>query len=123
VLLLFPVISRWGMVLLAYISPYARREGGLGEAMTVWLTPKVMAGATLSALVLAFPAWGIAGLVLMAGSGAVVWLMSLYFRKALGGVTGDVLGAANEVLEVLALGGSLLLASGASGVSVFRFFW
>ncbi len=57
VLLLFPVISRWGMALLAYISPYARREGGLGEAMTVWLTPKVIAGATLSALVLAFSHW------------------------------------------------------------------
>jgi adenosylcobinamide-GDP ribazoletransferase len=33
-LILFPVLSRWGMVLLAAVSPYARSEGGLGQAMT-----------------------------------------------------------------------------------------
>ncbi len=31
-LMVFPVLSRWGMVLLAALSPYARPEGGLGRA-------------------------------------------------------------------------------------------
>ena len=44
VLLLFPVISRWSMVLLAYLSPYARAEGGLGQAMTLGVSPRVLTG-------------------------------------------------------------------------------
>jgi cobalamin synthase len=38
----------------------------------------------------------------------LVWLLSLFFRKNLGGVTGDALGAANEVIEVAVLGAALL---------------
>jgi adenosylcobinamide-GDP ribazoletransferase len=106
--LLFPIISRWGMVFLAYLSPYARPEGGLGQAMTEGLQGRAFIGATLSALGLAFLIFGPAGLVLLALGGAAVWLLSRYFHRKLGGITGDVLGAANEVLEVLALGGALL---------------
>ena len=53
---------------------------------------------------------GLKGLVLWAGAGAVIYLLSLYFRRALGGITGDVLGAANEIVEVAVLGGTLLLS-------------
>ncbi len=106
---LFPVLSRWAMVFLAYLSAYARPEGGLGQAMTTGVSPRTAAGAGVSALLLAFLALGLKGLVLWAGSGAVIWLLSLYFRRALGGVTGDVLGAANELIEVAVLGGTLLL--------------
>ncbi len=107
ILFLYPVISRWGMVYLAFLSPYARPEGGLGQAMTTGVDGKVVAGATLSALALALVIYGFRGLVLLAVAALCVWLGSLYFQKKLGGVTGDVLGAGNELLEVLALGGSL----------------
>jgi adenosylcobinamide-GDP ribazoletransferase len=120
-LILFPVISRWGMVLLAFLSPYARPEGGLGEAMTSGVTGGTLAGATLGALFLAFLFFGIGGMALLAVAAAAVWLLSLYFRRKLGGVTGDVLGAANEVLEVLMLLG-LLLTPAAPPVFSPRFF-
>lgn len=106
-LILYPVLSRWGMVFLAYLSPYARAEGGLGEAMTTGVSGRVTLGATISALVLAAALARLTGLLLLALSGVVVWLISIYFKKKLGGITGDVLGAANEVLEIMVLGGLL----------------
>jgi len=120
-LILFPVLSRWGMVLLAFLSPYARPEGGLGQAMTTGVTGETLVGATGGALFLAFLISGTPGLLLMAAGAAAVWLLSIYFQKKLGGVTGDVLGAANEVLEILALGGLLLLPSGPA-ISSLQFF-
>jgi len=121
-LILFPVLSRWGMVFLAYQSPYARPEGGLGQAMTTGVSGRVLLGASLSAAVLAFLTFRVGGLLLMAAAAAVVWLSSLYFQKKLGGVTGDVLGAANEILEILALMGLLLCSHFLPAISSWQFF-
>jgi adenosylcobinamide-GDP ribazoletransferase len=108
-LLLYPVLSRWGMVLLAFLSPYARAEGGLGQAMTQGVSPRLLSWASLSAGILSVLILGVPGLVLFAAAGALVWLGSLYCRHRLGGITGDVLGAANEILEVLVLAGAVML--------------
>jgi adenosylcobinamide-GDP ribazoletransferase len=102
-LILFPLVSRWGLVLLAYLSPYARPEGGLGQAMTEGVSTRALAGATASALILAFLAFGFRGLAILAVAAFATWLLSRYFLKKVGGVTGDVLGATNELLEVLTL--------------------
>lgn len=120
-LVLFPLISRWGLVLLAAVSSYARPGGGLGQAMTDGASPGLTAGATASALVLSFLAGGFPGLLLLALGGLVVWGLSRYFQHRLGGITGDVYGAANEVLETLVLGGAAFLGPYGEGVPFLIF--
>ncbi len=107
-LILSPVLSRWGMVCLAFLSPYARTEGGLGQAMTEGITPRTFWGATFSALGLSLVLLSVRGAFLLAATGLVVVGLSRVFRRKLGGITGDVLGATNELLEVLVLAGALL---------------
>ncbi|NIQ96185.1 MAG: adenosylcobinamide-GDP ribazoletransferase, partial [Desulfuromonadales bacterium] len=47
--------------------------------------------------------FGLKGVFLVFLIGLVAMVLLRYFEKRLGGVTGDVLGAATELLEVLAL--------------------
>jgi adenosylcobinamide-GDP ribazoletransferase len=107
--ILFPILSRWGMVLLAYISPYARPEGGLGQAMTAEVSRNTLMGATFSALVLAVAIAGFSGLYLLVGVGMLVAGLRAFSCRKIGGITGDVLGTANELGETLVLAGALLL--------------
>ncbi|MBW1951957.1 MAG: adenosylcobinamide-GDP ribazoletransferase [Deltaproteobacteria bacterium] len=102
-LVLFPVLSRWSMVALAYLSPYARPEGGLGQAMTSLVSGRYLWVASLSALFLALLTYGRRGLGAWGLIALSTWLASHYFQRRLGGITGDVLGAVNEFNEVLAL--------------------
>ena len=103
-LILFPLISRWGLVLLAGMAPYARPGGGLGQAMTDGATTTLIAGATVSALILSFVAGGIRGPVILGLAGLVLWVLSWYSSRTLGGITGDVYGATAELLETFVLG-------------------
>jgi adenosylcobinamide-GDP ribazoletransferase len=97
------VMGRSSMVWVCYRSPYARSDEGLGRPFTKNLTRREIAIASVSAL-------GIA-LFLLGAKGALVFLASaifsfghrLFFLKKLGGVTGDVLGSANELTELLSI--------------------
>ena len=122
-LVLFPVVSRWGMVFLTGLAPYARPGGGLGQAMTSGATPRLVIGATVAALVLCLLAGGLAGLAVLALAGLVVWGLSRYFVRRLGGVTGDVYGAVNEILETLVLGVAVLWGVWPGYVSLTAWFW
>ncbi|MCZ6614279.1 MAG: adenosylcobinamide-GDP ribazoletransferase [Chloroflexi bacterium] len=103
VLILFPVISRWGIVLLMGAFPYARTQGMGSDfhrepAMVATVTAGMIA---LAASVLLGGLGGMAALGLVT---ALVWLLGKGMAAYLGGLTGDCYGAANEVGEVVALG-------------------
>ena len=102
-LLIFPVLSRAAMVLLAYLSPYARLEGGLGEAMATLTTGGTLALAGGSAILIAVLAGHWQGLAALAVVAAATWGLAFYFKQRLGGVTGDIFGAVNEMMEIGAL--------------------
>jgi len=101
-LICMPALGRWAMVALAWLSPYARAEGGLAAPFLVHLSPLHLFGSTLvlvSALVLAFGVVGTAAIVM--GGSLVVAIVRIACRRLLGGITGDTLGATNELVEIL----------------------
>jgi adenosylcobinamide-GDP ribazoletransferase len=122
-LVLFPLISRWGQVLLAALAPYARPGGGLGQALTEGATPRLVVAATISALLLSLLAGGLTGLLSLVLGGLAVWGLSRYFKRRLGGITGDVYGAVNEILETLVLGVAVLRGAWPGSLHFPGLFW
>jgi len=102
-LLLMPLLSRWSMVLTASLSVYARMSGGTGKDFVETVSPLSLLTATIFASVAAGVMMGWRGILVIAIIGAITLTGVIYFKKRLGGVTGDVLGAVNEVNEVMVL--------------------
>ncbi len=102
-LLVALVLSRWSMVQLTYRTPYARPEGGLGKIFKENVRKREMLIATAFSLVAAVFLLRLWGLVLWLAVGVSALGIQLFFEKKIGGVTGDILGAANEIHEILVL--------------------
>ncbi|MCJ7515926.1 MAG: adenosylcobinamide-GDP ribazoletransferase [Dehalococcoidia bacterium] len=101
-LLLMPTLSRWAMVSIIFVFPYAK-SSGMGLPFKQGATWQRLTVATIIALIVAVAMLKWWGLALM----AVLWLSAFgtasYFRSRLGGLTGDNYGAINEISEVLVL--------------------
>jgi adenosylcobinamide-GDP ribazoletransferase len=95
----FPIIGRWAMVPLAAWLPYARPEGGLGAAFA-GCGRGVLLKATAVTAVIAALLFGLFSLALIGAIGVMVYLSSRFFRRKVGGVTGDVFGFHSEAAEV-----------------------
>ncbi len=102
-LILMPVYGRFAIVLLAFLSTYARREGGLGEAITEQVTSREMSYATVTAIVATMLLTGIKGLLVLAIISVYTWGIKLYAARRINGITGDLLGFCCETCEALAL--------------------
>lgn len=103
-IVLAPALGRWVPVLLGRFLPYARPEGGLGQAVTGGGTGNLeLGGATAIALLAAALLGGWTGGAAVALALAVAILFGAVCRRKLGGVTGDTLGAAVELAEAVAL--------------------
>jgi adenosylcobinamide-GDP ribazoletransferase len=102
-LVIMPAAGRWVQVLLACCAPYVRREGGPGAAFVDHVGGRelLIAGVTLAAAALILFGWKGGVLLLILVLAALVLLR--YFKRRLGGVTGDVLGASTELIEVFTL--------------------
>lgn len=98
VLLLFPCLSRWGMLLVMELFPYIRREG-LGTAFFGNRARRPLIGGFCLALAVAIGLGGTTGALLFALASAVSWAVGYWAARALGGLTGDIYGAVNETAE------------------------
>lgn len=91
-------LSRCLLPVLMATQPQAR-AGGLGARAAEALRPAtVAAGAAIGLAVAALtvPGWLVVAVAMAAGAAAVAWVA----RRQIGGITGDVLGAAQMVAEI-----------------------
>jgi len=102
-LLLMPVMGRWAQVLLAYSADYAGLKRGLGSAFTEQVTVLTLIIAAVLAGIIATALLGGMGLILVCFVGLFMLLYNSFFKRTFGGVTGDILGAATEMTEVVSL--------------------
>ena len=101
-LLLFPMLSRWAMVIVAGAFPYARRQG-LGSSLH---QGSARLATTIAAVIVVIASpllGGIGGAGLLLGVSVLAWMLGLAMAHLLGGLTGDAYGATNEMAEVAAL--------------------
>ncbi|MGP0088206.1 MAG: adenosylcobinamide-GDP ribazoletransferase [Steroidobacteraceae bacterium] len=103
-LLMAPMLARWAMVLVAAGLPYLRSSGAgstlLGNK-SLGLRAVLVAIFTLVAMLMlgALRTTALAGAVAI----AIVFAMRLFYRRWLGGVTGDLIGACGELVEIAVL--------------------
>ena len=102
-LILMTVMGRNSMVLVCYRSTYARSNGGLGKPFAENLGAREMVLSLLSAFGLALLLRGFKGILVFLGTSLFSLGYRFFFKKKLGGVTGDILGAANELSELLSI--------------------
>ncbi len=102
VLISMPVVGRWAMVVGSFHVTYARPEGGLAQPFLAHVSWEHLCAATITAglvLALLLGPWAALGSLLIGAT--LIRLSTAWFHRMFGGVTGDLLGATNEVAEIL----------------------
>ena len=101
-LVVFPCLSRFGMVSTMAVFPYVRGQG-LGTSFQVgrarWQVVLAFATAALAGGLFL----GVGGIVLLGAALGVALGLGWWVTRLLGGMTGDTYGAVNEVAEVSVL--------------------
>ncbi len=102
-LILMAVMGRSAMVLVCYRSPYARSSEGLAKPFVENLKARDVLISSALTFGIAILFMGVKGIAILLGIALFSLGYRYFFIKKLGGVTGDVLGAANEMVELLCL--------------------
>ena len=92
--------ARWTVLPLCKWLPYARPEGqGKLVAKQITATALIIGSITFLLTLLLFPAR--TALITIVVTIVVTFLSGLYYKRRLGGITGDCLGATNQLTELL----------------------
>ncbi len=102
-LIVVPVLGRWATVQLAAWLDYARAGYGTGLAFTRGAGKMESIISTLITAVILAVIFQIAGLLLLASMAVLTLIFGLFFRRRIGGVTGDIMGASCEFVEAASL--------------------
>jgi adenosylcobinamide-GDP ribazoletransferase len=96
------VLSRWSMVFLMFIFPYARQEGKAKVFMQERSTG-VFISAFIIALLCVVLFMGLKGMFVFAVVAVCAYGLGNFISRRIGGITGDTIGGISEVLEVITL--------------------
>lgn len=110
VLIVTVVFARWSQVLACSMSKYARDEGKAKYFIEYAKKTDMFIGA-LFILILNWFLMGTSGVILFALLTATIFIFMQYVKRKIGGMTGDTIGATNEIAEASALLFSLILLS------------
>ncbi len=100
--LMMMTASRWAQVILSFYLPYAGLPGGLGEQVARKVGTRELVGASVILFFVTLPVKG-AGFFVFLGLLVFLALLGWAFQKKVGGLTGDLLGAASEMTEIFVL--------------------
>jgi len=101
-LLIVPTLSRWGMSLALIAFPYARDQG-LGRAIKDNSGWRELVLATLISALTAWFTFQWMGLIALIIAGVIVFFAATFVLRRIPGLTGDIYGALNEIVEVVLL--------------------
>jgi len=105
VLLFAPALSRWGMVIAAGVSRYARSGAGLGRVFTEGIGKKIIIISGLIPIAAAIAYLRVIGVFLAVFTIFLALMAAWLSKRKINGVTGDVLGGTNEMIENILLFG------------------
>jgi len=106
-LLVVPSIARGTMVVLAYLLPYARIDGTGRDFVNGIKIKQAIAAILISVISISILGMRAAGVMTI--NVLVVFMLYLYFKKRINGITGDCLGFTCEVSEISSM---LVLCAG-----------
>jgi adenosylcobinamide-GDP ribazoletransferase len=95
-------LGRAATVALLTCLPYARAEDSKSSHFGNKVTFRQLALALIFAIVLSLFLVGLRGVFCLTAALAVTFVCGLYFKDKIGGITGDCLGAANQLVELSA---------------------
>lgn len=93
------ICARWVQVLLAVTLPYARSEGGKAEVFVKQAGVAHFIVAGILTLIFCGLLFKLNGLLFFAVTLIIGYLLVQWMKRVFGGVTGDLLGFANELVE------------------------
>lgn len=98
-----PTIGRWSMVIAAFLGKPARLKNSMGKLFMDYVSWREVIFASLTMAVIGILLFKLYFLPLVIIGIGIVLLILKYSQKRIGGISGDILGAINEIIEVFCL--------------------
>jgi len=98
-----PTIGRWSMVIAAFLGKPARLKNSVGKLFIDYVSWREVIFASLTMAVICILLFRLYFLPLVIIGIGIVLLILKYCQQKIGGISGDILGAINEIVEVFIL--------------------
>ena len=113
-IVLVPCLARWAILVVMDRFPYVRQEG-LGTPFLQGSSRRRLVVGSAVALVATLILTGPVGLLLVLAAGLIAWAVGAWAKRRIGGVTGDIYGAACETSEAVVLALAVVLTQRDAG--------